>query len=128
MFPQQCKLIVSSAQISSGVCGSRFRRFRRVSGCAGAGSGGMFREVPEGSGARKVSEVSGASSGRFRSAGVVLRVCMCWCRCWRQVPEGSGGFRRMLVLVPGGKFRKVLESPVCGGVSSGTGSGRFRKV
>ena len=25
-------------------------RFRRVSGCAGAGSGGMFREVPEGSG------------------------------------------------------------------------------
>ena len=31
----------------------------------------------------------------------------------------------MLVLVPGGKFRKVLESFVCGGVSSG---GRFRKV
>ena len=51
MFPQQCKLIGSSAQISSGVCGSRFRRFRMVSGCAGAGSGGMFREVPEGSGA-----------------------------------------------------------------------------
>ena len=51
VFPQQCKLIESSAQISSGVCGSRFRRFRMVSGCAGAGSGGMFREVPEGSGA-----------------------------------------------------------------------------
>ena len=67
MFPQQCKLIGSSAQISSGVCGSRFRR---VSGCAGAGSGGMFREVPEGSGA-------------------------CWCsgrflRFRGQVPEGSG--------------------------------------
>ena len=41
---------------------------------------------------------------------------------FRKVP---GGFRRMLVWVPGGKFRKVRESPVCGGVSSG---GRFRKV
>ena len=49
MFPQQCKLIVSSAQISSGVCGSRFRRFRMVSGCAGAGleeCSERFRRVP----------------------------------------------------------------------------------
>ena len=64
---------------------------------------------------RKVSEVSGTSSGRFRSAGVVLRVCMCWCKCWRQVPEGSGKscvwwckFRE--------RFRKVSEGlkAVCG--------------
>ena len=32
----------------------------------------------------------------------------------------------MLVLVPRGKFWKVRESRVCGGVSSGTGSGRFK--
>ena len=35
---------------------------------AGAGSGGEFRKVPESSG-------------------------VCWCRFWKQVPEGSGGFR-----------------------------------
>ena len=53
---------------------------------------------------------------------------MCWCRCLRQVPEGS---RRVPVYAgvgSGGKFRKVLERAVCGGVSSGTGSRRFRKV
>ena len=61
-FPQQRKLMGSSAQISSGVCrcgsqeqvpeedSGRFRRFRRVPACAGVGSGGGFRKVPEGSG------------------------------------------------------------------------------
>ena len=45
-----------------------------------------------------------ASSGRFQGVPVYAGV-------------GSGG-----------KFRKVLERAVCGGVSSGTGSRRFRKV
>ena len=52
---------------------------------AGAGSGGRFRKVPESS-------------------------VVCWCRFRRRVPEGSGGFRHMLV--------KVSEA----------GSGRFRRV
>ena len=73
-FPQQRKLMGSSAQISSGVCrcGSQEQvpeegsgRFRRVPVCAGVGSGGRLRKVPEGSG-------------------------VCWCRFRRQVPEGSG--------------------------------------
>ena len=80
---------------------------------AGAGSGGRFRKVPESSG-------------------------VCWCRFRRRVPEGSGGFRRMLAKVPeagSGRFRRV---PVCAGlgsgrlvpeIDSGDGSGgRFRKV
>ena len=40
--------------------------------CAGVGSGGRFRKVPESSG-------------------------VCWCRFRRQVPEGSGEFRCVLV-------------------------------
>ena len=62
---------------------------------------------------------------------------MCWCRFRRQVPEGSGEFRRAGVgseassglfrkvcagVGSGGKFRRV---PVRFGVGSG---GRFRKV
>ena len=114
-FPQQRKLMGSSAQISSGVRrrGSKervpeegSRRFRRVPGCAGVGSGGRFRKVPEGSGGfrcrfRKVLEGSG----------------MCWCRFrLSPVPEGSRGFRCVLVSVPdatSGRFRKVPESVVC---------------
>ena len=77
-FPQQRKLMGSSAQISSGVCrcGSQEQvpeegsgRFRRVPACAGVGSGVCWcrfrRQVPEG-----------------------LR---------RQVPKGSGRFRRVPV-------------------------------
>ena len=80
IFPQQRKLMGSSAQINSGVrqCGSQEQvpeegsgRFRRVSACVGVGSGGGFRKVPESSG-------------------------VCWCRFRRRVPEGSGGFRCML--------------------------------
>ena len=85
VFPQQRKLMGSSAQISSR-CGSEeqvpeegSRRFRRVPVCAGVGSGGRFRKVPEGS-------------------------SVCWCSFRRQLPEGSGGFRRVPV------FRKVQES------------------
>ena len=77
VFPQQRKLTGSSAQISSGVCrcGSEeqvpdegSRRFRRVPGCAGVGSGGRFRRVPVCAGV--------GSRGRFR-----------------KVPEGSGEFK-----------------------------------
>ena len=80
-IPQQRKLMGSSAQISSGVCrcGSQEQvpekgsgRFRRLPACAGAGSGGGFRKVPESSG-------------------------VCWCRFRRQVAEGSGEFRRKMV-------------------------------
>ena len=79
VIPQQCKLMGSSAQISSGVCrcGSQEQvpegsgMFRRVPVCAGVGSG-RVRKVPEGSG-------------------------VCWRRFRRQVPEGSGGFRCVLV-------------------------------
>ena len=81
IFPQQRKLMGSSAQISSGVCrcGSQEQvpeegsgRFRRVPVCAGVGFGGRFRKVPEGSG-------------------------VCWCRFRRQVPEGSGKSRCVVV-------------------------------
>ena len=84
-FPQQRKLMGSSAQISSGVrrCGLQAQvpegsgGFRKVPVCAGAGSGGMFRRVSEGAGGfQKVSvlaEVAGAKVrkvwgglGRFR--------------------------------------------------------------
>ena len=52
-FPQQRKLMGSSAQISSGVCRCGLQeqvpeegsgRFRRVPECAGVGSGGRFRK------------------------------------------------------------------------------------
>ena len=87
-FPQQRKLKGSSAQISSGVFrrGSQEQvpeagsgRFRRVPMCADVGSGGRFRRVP----------VCAGGSGEFR--------CVCWCRFWRQVPEGSGEFWCVLV-------------------------------
>ena len=53
----------------------------------------------------------------------------CWCR-FRQVPEGSGRFRKVPVCagvgsVEGCRFRKVRRVLVCAGVGSG---GRFRKV
>ena len=56
LFPQQRKLMGSSAQISSGVCrcGSQEQvpeegsgRFQRVSVCAGVSFGGRFRKVSE---------------------------------------------------------------------------------
>ena len=80
LFPQQRKLMGSSAQISSGVCrcGSQEQvpegsgRFRRVPVCAGVGSGGRFRKVLEGPG-------------------------VWWCKFRRQFPEGSRGFRCVLV-------------------------------
>ena len=62
-FPQQRKLMGSSAQISSGVCRC-----------------GSQEQVPE------------KGSGRFRK----VPVC-CWYRLRRQVPEGSGEFRCVLV-------------------------------
>ena len=57
-FPQQRKLMGSSAQIGSGVlrCGSQAQvpegsgGFRKVPDCAGAGSGSRFRRVSEGAG------------------------------------------------------------------------------
>ena len=58
---------------------------------------------------------------------------MCWCKFRRQVPEGSGGFRRVPARVgvgSGGRVRKVPEAgfrrvPARVGVGSG---GRVRKV
>ena len=94
-FPQQRKLMGSSAQMSSGVCrcGSEeqvpeegSRRFRRVPACAGVSSGGRFRRVPACAGV--------GSGGRFRKVPEGSGVC--WCRFRRQ-PEGSGGFRCVLV-------------------------------
>ena len=115
-FPQQRKLMGSSAQISSGVCRCRSqepvpeegsKRFRRVPVCDGVGSGGRFRKVPEGSG---VCWRVLRAGGRFRkvpeSSGVY------WCRFRRQVPEGSGRFRRVQ------KFRRQVPE----------GSGGFRCV
>ena len=104
IIPQQCKLMGSSAQISSGVCrcGSQEQvpeegsgRFR-VPECAGVGSGGGFRKVPESSFVK-------------------------WCKFRRQVPEGSGEFRCKMAQVPeasSGRFRRV---PVYS-----EGSGKFR--
>ena len=108
-FPQQRKLMGSSAQISSGVCrcGSQEQvpeegsgRFRRVPVCAGVSSGQRFRKVLEGSG-------------------------VCWCGFRRKVPEGSGGFRCVLVWVPEEGSERFRRVRACAGVSSG---GRFRKV
>ena len=111
----------SSAQISSGVCrcGSQEQvpeegsgSFWRVPACIGAGSGGRFRNVLENSGGRfrKVPEGLGRGE-RFRKvperAGVGFQ---------RQVPEGSGGFRK--VAASSGEFWRA-------GVGCG---GRFRRV
>ena len=65
--PQQRELMGSSAQISSGVC-----RCGSQEQVPEEGSGGRFRRVPECAGV--------GSGGRFR----------------RQVPEGSGGLRRVV--------------------------------
>ena len=82
----------SSAQISSGVCrcGSQEQvpeegsgRFRRVPACAGVGSGGGFRKVPQGW-FRKVAEGSG---GFWR---VPAHVGLCSGGRVRKVPESSG--------------------------------------
>ena len=67
--------------------------------CAGVGSGGRFRKVPEASG-------------------------VCWCRFRRQVPEGSGGFRCVVGVSSGSRVRRFRRVPACAGV----GSGRFRRV
>ena len=75
-------------------------RFRRVPVCAGVGSGGRFGRVPVCAGV--------ASGGRFRKVRRVGKVPessgVCWCRFRRQLPEGSVGLRRVPV------FRKVQES------------------
>ena len=87
-FPQQRKLMGSSAQISSGVCrcGSQEQvpeegsgRFRRVPVCAGVGSGGRFRKVPKSSGV--------CWSCRFRK---VLESSVCWVPEFQKVPESYG--------------------------------------
>ena len=122
-FPQQRKLMGSSAQMSSGVCrcglqeqvpeeGSR--RFRRVAECAGVGSRGRFRKVLEGSGGR-FREVSGVCRCRFRKgAGVGSGSGVCRRRFRKQVPEGSGRFPVCAGVGSGGRFRKVMEgSGVC---------------
>ena len=78
--------------------GGRFRRvpgvcwwFRRVPACAGVGSGeagsGRFQRVPLCAGV--------GSGGRFGKVPVSSGVC--WCRFRRQVPEGTGEFRCVLV-------------------------------
>ena len=131
----------SSAQISSGVCrcGSQKQvpeagsgRFRKVPVCAGVASGDRFRfrrQVPEGSGRFwKVPVCAGVGSGgRFRKVPVcaggvgfggkfrkVLEGSgVCWCRFRRQVPEGSGGFRCVLVQVPEPGSGRLRGVPVC---------------
>ena len=98
IFPQQRKLMGSSAHINYGVrrCGLQAQvpegsggsggGFRKVPVCAGAGSGGRFRKVPEG--CTEGSGVLGAGSGgRFR------RFPEGFGRCWR-VPENSGSCLR----------------------------------
>ena len=96
IFPQQRKLMGSSAQISSGVCwcglqgqvpeeGSR--RFRIVPVYAGVGSGGRFRRVPVCAGV--------GSGGRFRRVPVCAGVGSGG--NFRKVPEGSEEFRCVLV-------------------------------
>ena len=85
-FPQQRKLMGSSAQIRFGVrrCGSQAqvpegsRGFCKVPVCAGAGSGGRFwRQVPD---------IFG--------------------RC-RRVSEGAGGFQKVPECWQAQRFRKV---------------------
>ena len=117
VFPQQRKLMGSSAQTSSGVCrcgsqeqvpeegSGRFRkvpesswqvpegsgRYWRVLVCAGVGSEGWFRKVPEGSGRFRFRTVLVCSgSGEFRC--VAESSGACWCGLWRQGsdPESSG--------------------------------------
>ena len=106
IFPQQRKLMGSSAQMSSGVCrcGSQEQvpeegsgRFRRVPVCASVGSGGKFRKVPEcWCSFRMVPACAGVGSGgRFRKVPEGSGVC--WCRFRRQVPEGSGKSRCVVV-------------------------------
>ena len=131
IFPQQRKLMGSSAQISSGVCrcGSQEQvpeegsgRFRRVPACVGAGvgSGGGFRKGPESSDVeqckfRRVPAYAGVGSG-----GKFRKVPKGW---FRKVSEGSGGFWRVPVRVgvgSGGRVRKVPKS-------SGTCWCRFRR-
>ena len=71
--------------------------------CAGVGSGGNFRKVPEGSGRfRRVPVCVPEGSGGFRKVPESSGVC--WCRFRRQLAEGCGGLRRVPV------FRKVQES------------------
>ena len=92
--------------------------------CAGVGSGGgfqKFRRLPEFQKVRKkirrVRACAGVGSGSRVSGGFRFA---CWFRFWRQVPEGSGEFRRVpghAGVGSGGKFRKVSE-----------GSGEFRRV
>ena len=130
LFPQQQKVMGSSAQISCGVCrcGSQEQvpeegsgRFRRVPAYAGVGSGGRFGKVPESSGVkwcrfrkqvpgrfRKISEGSGDAG--VGSGGGFRKVPKGW---FRKVLEGSGGFRRVLARVgvgSGGRVQKVPES------------------
>ena len=71
-FPQQCKLMGSSAQISSGVC-----RCGSQEQVPEEGSG-RFRKVPESSG---VCYCTVGSGGKFRKVPESYGVC--WCR---QVP------------------------------------------
>ena len=69
--------------------------------CAGVASGSRFRKVPEGSAIK-------------------------WCWFQRQVPDGSGRFRRVPVCAGvGRRVRRFPRVPVCVGVGSG---GRVRKV
>ena len=81
--------------------------------CAGIGSGGNFRKVPEATsgrfwrqlpeGSRRVPVCAGVGSGgNFRKVPEGSSVC--WYRFRRQLPEGSEGPRRVPV------FRKVQES------------------
>ena len=77
----------------------------RVPACAGVGSGSRFWKVPESSGVllvyvprfRRVvcAGVGSAEGCRFRK--VPERSGLCWCRFRRQVAEGSGYFRCVLV-------------------------------
>ena len=129
-FPQQRKLMGSSAQISSGVCrcGSQEQvpeegsgRFRRVPKSSGVCWCRFRRRVPEGSREFrcKMVKVPEASSGRFRrvpvyagvgSGGRFRKVPKGW---FQNVSEGSGGFWRVTApfgVGSGGRVRKVPES------------------
>ena len=96
-FPQQRKLMGSSAQISSGVCrcGSEEQvpeegsnRFRRVPVCAGVGSGGNFRKAAEGPVFRKVQESSGVVCclATLTGAAMLLFLNPFW---WWHCPHGQ---------------------------------------
>ena len=95
IFPQQRKLKGSSAQRSSGVC-----RCGSQEQVPEAGSGGRFRKVPESSGVGwcRFRRQVPEGSGEFRCVLVVPESSgVCWCRFRRRVPEGSGEFRCVLV-------------------------------